>query len=265
MKVPTTIVRSTAMPQDEFITRLFCMIDEVLGPVKKYPDESLYSSEVVTLMVLFAIKGGRFRACYRWIYYNHRALFPKLPDVTRVCRLFQAHQGYLERFLAEPTMLSIIDTYGIELIHPRREDYTDSQIGRKGISNGRWIVGVKAAFLINSRGEIIDWACGTANLADNAFRDVATDYGDETVVFTDNGFRKKGFDPANLRSCNHGEWNDRYLVERVLSWMTEVFSAKKIFHRTVDGIHMRIGAIAAAFNILLKMNDYKPSMTWFVL
>ena len=45
--------------------------------------------------------------------------------------------------------------------------------------------------------------------------------------------------------------------------MPEVFQAKKIYHRTINGIHMRIGAIAAAFNILLKMNDYKPSMTWF--
>jgi hypothetical protein len=71
------------MPQDEFITRLFCMIDETLGSVKKYDDETLYASEVVTLMVLFAIKGGRYRAFYRWIDYNHRGLFPKLPDVTR--------------------------------------------------------------------------------------------------------------------------------------------------------------------------------------
>ena len=253
------------MPQDEFIIRLFCSVDDEIGFVKKYPDESLYASEVVTLMVLFAIKGGKFRAFYRWIDYNHRALFPKLPDVTRLSRLFQSHQQYCQQFLAEPTLLSIIDTYGIELIHPRREDASDSQLGRKGKSNGRWIVGIKVAFMINHRGEIIDWAWGTANLADNAFRDVATDYRDETVVFTDNGFRKKGFDPENLRYCDHGEWNDRYLIEGILSWVTEIFHAKKMYHRTVNGVHMRLGAIAAAINILLKMNNYVPSMTWFAL
>ncbi len=37
------------------------------------------------------------------------------------------------------------------------------------------------------------------------------------------------------------------------------------FIEQIHGIHMRIGAIAAAFNILLTMNDYKPSMTWFAL
>ena len=253
------------MPQDEFITRLFCMIDETLGPVKKYDDETLYASEVVTLMVLFAIKGGKHRAFYRWISYNHRALFPKLPDVTRLLRLFQSHRDLLKAFLAEPTTLGIIDTYGIELIHPRREDYSDSQIGRKGVSNGRWIVGVKAAFLINQRGEIIDWAWDTADRADNSFLDVATDYEDEMVVFADKGFRKKDHETTNMRICNHGEWNDRYLVERMLSWMTEVFDAKKIYHRTADGVFMRIGAIAAAFNLLLRMNDYRPSMTWFAL
>jgi hypothetical protein len=253
------------MPTDEFITRLFCSVDEELGPVKKYDDETLYASEVVTLMLLFAIKGGKYRAFYRWIHYNYRSLFPKLPEMTRLSRLFLNHQHYCTYFLAEPSMLSIIDTYGIELIHPRREDASDSQIGRKGKSNGRWIVGVKAAFLINARGEIIEWAWGTANLPDNAFRELATDYRDESVVFADNGFRAQGADPANMRYCDHGEWNDRYVIERMLSWMNEVFHAKKIYHRSIEGIHMRIGAIAAAFNILLKMNDYKPSMTWFAL
>ncbi len=253
------------MPTDEFITRLFCMIDEEMGPVKKYADELLYASEVVTLMVLFAIKGGKYRAFYRWIDYNHRSLFPKLPEQSRLWRLFQSHQDWCKIFLGDPSMMSIIDTYSMELIHPRREDASDSQIGRKGKSNGRWIVGIKTAFMVNHRGEIIEWAWGTANLPDNAFRELATDYQDETVVFSDNGFRKKDADAANMRYCDHGEWNDRYMIERMLSWITEIFQGKKISHRTVHGIHMRIGAIAAAFNILLKMNDYRPSMTWFAL
>ncbi len=100
------------MPQDEFITRLFCMIDEKMGPVKKYDDETLYASEVVTLMVLFAIKGGKFRAFYRWVAFNHRTLFPQLPDVTRVSRLFIAHQAWCKQFLGDTSMLGIIDTYG---------------------------------------------------------------------------------------------------------------------------------------------------------
>ncbi len=157
------------MPQDEFITRLFCRVDDKVGFVKKYADETLYASEVVTLMLLFAIKGGQFNAFYRWISYNHRALFPKLPEATRLSRLFLNHHHWCIEFLGDVTTLGIIDTYGIELIHPRREGRSDQQIGRKGKSNGRWIVGVKVAFLINQRGEIIEWAWDTANTHDNRF------------------------------------------------------------------------------------------------
>ena len=54
--------------------------------------------------------------------------------------------------------MNSIDTYGIELIHPRREGRSDRQLGRKGKSNGRRIVGAKWAVLINQRGEIVDWS-----------------------------------------------------------------------------------------------------------
>ena len=253
------------MPQDEFITRLFCRIDEKIGFVKKYDDETLYASEVVTLMVLFAIKGGRFSMFYRWISYNHRALFPKLPDVTRLSHLFLTHQSWCNECLAEVSTLGIIDTYGVELIHPRREGRSEQQIGRKGKSNGRWIVGRKVAFLINQRGEIIEWAWDTANVHDTRFRELATDYRDEMVVFSDMGFRKAKSNPENMHYCARGEWNDRYMIESILRWMTDVFQSKKIYHRTVQAIHMRISAIAAAFNILLQMNSYNPSMTWFAL
>lgn len=33
--------------------------------------------------------------------------------------------------MAEPTVLGIIDSYGIELIHPVREGRSDQQIGKK--------------------------------------------------------------------------------------------------------------------------------------
>ena len=51
--------------------------------------------------------------------------------------------------MANPSLLGVIDTYGIELIHPRREGRSKQQIGRKGISNQRWIVGGKLCLLLN--------------------------------------------------------------------------------------------------------------------
>jgi hypothetical protein len=74
-------------------------------------------------------------------------------------RLLRDYADYTFDFLAEPTFLTVVDTYGIELIHPRREGRSAQQIGKKGKSNGRWIVGVKLAWLITDRGGAIGPIC----------------------------------------------------------------------------------------------------------
>jgi len=48
-------------------------------------------------------------------------LFPHLPERTRLFRLFTTSQDWTQAFLAAPTVLGVIDTYGIALIHPMRE------------------------------------------------------------------------------------------------------------------------------------------------
>jgi hypothetical protein len=85
----------------EFITALFYHLDEHMRAVPKHPDAYLWPSEVVTLGLLHALKGVGNRAFYRWLTRDYRALFPRLPERTRLFRLFKTH--------------------GIELIHPMRE------------------------------------------------------------------------------------------------------------------------------------------------
>ena len=45
-----------------------------------------------------------------------------------------------DAFRAEPSTLGVIDSYGIELIHPVRKGRSPKQIGRKGLSNRRPLV-----------------------------------------------------------------------------------------------------------------------------
>ncbi len=78
--------------------------------------------------------------------------------------------GSTHFFLATPTVLKVIDTYGIELIHPIREGHSPEQIGRKGLSNHRWIVGGKLCLLLNQWGLIVAWKCATANVPDKTFQ-----------------------------------------------------------------------------------------------
>src|SRR5215831_15411803 len=125
----------------EFITALFYEVDEQLHALPKHPEAHLWPSEVVTLGLLHALKGGGNRPFYRWLTRDYRALFPRLPERTRLFRLLKTHQDWTQVFLAVPTVLGVIDTYGIELIHPMREGRSPQQIGRKGLSNHRGIVG----------------------------------------------------------------------------------------------------------------------------
>ena len=135
----------------EFITALFCQVDDQLPAIPKLPEARLWPSEVVTLGLLHALKGVGNRAFYRWLMRDYRALFPRVPERTRLFRLFRTPQDWTQVFLAAPTVLGVIDTCGIELIHPTREGRSPQQIGRKGLANHRWIVGGKLCLAVNQR------------------------------------------------------------------------------------------------------------------
>ena len=155
----------------DFITALFYHVDNHLhDPSRNIHQAHLWPSEVVTLGLLHALKGIGNRPFYRWLTRDYRALFPHLPERTRLFRLFKTHQDWTRSFLAAPTVLGVIDTYGIELIHPIRKGRSPQQIGRKGVSNHRWIVGGKLCLLLNQYGLVVGWACATANVADNTFQ-----------------------------------------------------------------------------------------------
>ena len=75
----------------DFITELFYRIDDAMVDIPKHPQSRLYPSEIVTLGVLFALKGGGSRAFYRWVERDYRPLLHKLPERARLFRLFVAH------------------------------------------------------------------------------------------------------------------------------------------------------------------------------
>jgi len=78
----------------DFITQSFCCVDDKLresGPNHKHSQAKLYPSEVVTLALLYALKGcGREGITV--------PLFPSLPHPTRLFRLFNSHGHHLEDF-----------------------------------------------------------------------------------------------------------------------------------------------------------------------
>lgn len=240
------------MATDEFIIALFIRVDSVMGNVPKHPLARLHPSELVTLALLFALKGQGPRAFYRWLDAHYRTWFPGLPERTRLFRLFAAHHAWAEYFLAQPTVLGIADSYGIELRHPWREDRADQQIGGKGLSNHRWIVGAKLVYVVNQYGLIVGWDYAAANVADNAFHDLIGDFADEMVILTDMGFHAKDGNPTNMKLCKRGTWNERMLVETVLSMLTTVCRLKKMSQRTWRNVAARLAFTVAVFNVLVQ-------------
>src|SRR5438874_12982902 len=119
----------------EFITALFYEVDEQLRAIPKHPEAHLWPSEVVTLGLLHALKGGGNRAFYRWLTRDYRTLFPRLPERTRLFRVFVTHQAWTQVFLASPKVLGDIEYDGIELLHHMREGSSHQQIGRNGLTS----------------------------------------------------------------------------------------------------------------------------------
>src|SRR6267154_2349748 len=117
------------MTTEDIVLYLFCYVDDHMGPIPKHPQAKLYPSELVTIGILAALKGGHFRALYRWFNRDFGAWFGGLPDRTRLQRALNVHQDWCDRLLAEPSFFTVIDSYPIELIFPIREGRSPAQVG----------------------------------------------------------------------------------------------------------------------------------------
>ena len=190
----------------DLIIALFYHVDEQLHDLPKHPEAHLWPSEVVTLGLLHTLKGVGNHAFYRWLTRDYRLLFPRLPERTRLFRHFTTHQDWTQVFLASPTVLGVIGAYGIELLHPIREGRSPRQIGRKGLSNHRWIVGGKLCLLVNQYGLVVGWDCATANVADTTFQWLMRQVDGRMMVLSDTAFHAAEGDPANLKLCERGAW-----------------------------------------------------------
>jgi hypothetical protein len=252
------------MTTEDFIILLFWRVDDAMPEMPKHSQSHLYPSELVTIGLLFAWKGVGERAFYRWLKRDFGKWFPLLPERTRLFRALTTHRDWAARFLIKPGMLSVADTYGIELLHPRREGRSHKQLGNKGTSNLRWIVGAKFAFVLDHLGLFVSWDCNLASVRDSTFRPLITELGDKTVVLVDSAWHGKTGDPANMKVCPRGIWNTRMLVETVLSMLTGVCHLKKVCHRLADCLRMRLAFITSAFNLIAQWGGFQPDESGFV-
>ena len=67
-----------------------------------------------------------------------------------------------------------------------------------------------------------------------------------------------------MKVCKRGEWNDRMLVETVLSMLTVVCHFKKVGHSVWRYFESRLAFTMAAFNILVDWFGTRPDEDGFV-
>ena len=120
----------------DFITELFCHVDDQIGYLPKHSQARLYPSEVVTLALLYALTGKGNRAFWRWLMRDYRPLFPHLRCRTRLFRLFNSQRYLIGEFLAPPSVLGVIDSYGIERFIRAARVAVTSKSARKASRTG---------------------------------------------------------------------------------------------------------------------------------
>jgi hypothetical protein len=252
------------MTTEEIIVALFCRVDDALDDLPVEPLAHLYPSELVTIGVLYGMKGLGQSAFYRWLVRDFRPLFPRLPERTRLFRLLTTYRDLTDELMAEPSILGVVDTYGIELVHPYREGRSNGQMGCKGLSNHRWIVGAKLFVVLNHLGLVVAWACDSAEVHDTMFAPLIAEWADVMVLLGDHGFHAKAGDPPNLKVCERGMWNGRMVVETVFSLLTRVCQAKRMCHRSWDALAARLAYLLAGFNLLAGWDGLPADEQGFV-
>ena len=90
----------------DFITGLFCKIDDALPEGAHHNQAILSLSELVTIGVLQATKNVSQRAFCHWLKDNYGDLFPNLPHRTRLNRRLRVQRDWTSHYLADATVLA---------------------------------------------------------------------------------------------------------------------------------------------------------------
>jgi len=219
----------------------------------KHPQAKLYLSEIVTIGLLWILKGTSFRSFYRWL--SREGYIPNLPERSRMSRLLATHHTVCNQFLDNTTLFTVLDSFGIELLHPVRErayKQTVHPLARKGLSNYRWIVGRKIAVSLNGNLKITHYDENTANVADNSFNHTFSD--PAVITLTDRGFVKRNATPSNFKVCSRGTWPERMYIERLFSLWTRICNLKHSLNRTLRGFQTKMAYTVALTNIVVSLN-----------
>lgn len=179
------------MDSKDKVIEIFCLIDDFCKELNKTIDEHsideglstkkrnkkcrMSQSEIITIMLLFHLKGYR---CLKHFYINHVCKYMKseFPSTVSYNRFVELQQKsivpmvlFLQmRCLGKCSGISFMDSTLIKVCHPKREHQNKvfKNIAEKGKGSMGWFFGFKLHIIINERGEIIDFLITKGNVDD---------------------------------------------------------------------------------------------------
>ena len=111
---------------------------------------------------------------------------------------------------------------------------------------------------------VVAWDCATAKVSDNTFQPLIRQCAERMIVLSDTAFHAAAGDPVNLKLCQRGEWNDRMLIETVLSMLTVISHFKKVLHRVWEYFQARLAFTVAMFHLLVQWYGFPANEEGFV-
>ncbi len=111
---------------------------------------------------------------------------------------------------------------------------------------------------------MVDWDCDTANVSDITFQPLIAEMEGRMIVFSDTGFHAKEGDPSNLKVCPKGRWNDRMLIETVLSMLTVVCQFKHMRHAAWSAVKAHLAFGMGLFNLLAQWDGVEVDENGFL-
>lgn len=179
------------MISNDKITEIFCLLDDFCKEMDQILDENavvedtgkkkrkrkskMSDSEVITIMILFHLKGYR---CLKHFYINHvtqhmKDDFPRTVSYNRFVELQKKCLLPMTIFLQSCCLgkcsgISFLDSTVLKACHYKREKQNKvfKGIAAKGRGTMGWFFGFKLHIVINERGEIIDFLITQGNVDD---------------------------------------------------------------------------------------------------
>ena len=125
-------------------------------------------------------------------------------------------------------------------------------MGRNGRSHHRGMVGSNGWLVLQQWGFVVAWDGATAHIAAQTFQPLLRPFEARLMIWSATACHAAAADPAPLHRCHSGEWNDRMLVEMLLSMLIMVSYVKKVMPRGWAYFQARVAFTLAALNRLAQ-------------